>query len=160
VINVSEKFKKAIVADSRRMVLRAAVDIIDPNIVISGGTSSGETEDFSHIENIFDKEFNVVDNYASLELNRWLLDGSIVMESMDNTGFVSYSLADENDEFAVPQWVELQFSNVSILQACSIYFPDVEIDGLPVDFTVDIMQGGTSYHTAEYTDNTASQIGI
>ena len=159
-IKTSENYRKAIVADARQMVMRAAVDIIDPNIVISGGTSSGETEEFSHIESIYDKDYSINSGYASLEWNRFLLDGSFVMESLDNTGFVSYSLCDADGVFAVPQWVELQFTGVSILQACTVHFPTAEYDGLPADFTVDIMQGGTSYHTETITGNTKNQIGV
>jgi hypothetical protein len=49
---------------------------------------------------------------------------------------------------------------VDILQACSIYFPDNDYDGVPCDFTVDIYQGGTSYHTETITDNTDNYVDI
>ena len=97
-IKTSDGYQKAIVADSRRMVLRAAVDIIDPNMVIVGGSSSGETEEFSHIDNIYDKEISVNGNYASLEWNRWILDGGFTMDPVTDTGFVSFSLSGENGD--------------------------------------------------------------
>ena len=56
--------------------------------------------------------------------------------------------------------MELQFSGVSVLQACSVYFPDNDYDGLPEDFTVEVKQGGTAYHTRTYTGNTAASVAL
>lgn len=159
-INVTDAYKRAIVADSRQMVMRAIVEIIDPNLVYSGGESSGEAEAYSNIDSIYNKDTNIDSGYASLELNRWMLNGGFSLDTGENAGFVSEEICDVEGRFSTPQWVELQFTGVSILQACSVYFPLSEYDGIPLDFTVEIKQGGTAYHTEEYTNNSSTQIDV
>lgn len=75
-------------------------------------------------------------------------------------GYIGNVLSGADGTFATPPWVEMQFSGVSVLQACSVYFPGNDYDGLPEDFTVEIKQGGTAYHTRMYTGNTASSVSL
>ena len=65
-------------------------------------------------------------------------------------------LSGEDGTYETPVWVEIQFENVSILQACSVYFPTAEYDGVPDTFKVEIFQGGTAYYTKTFTNNTES----
>ena len=62
--------------------------------------------------------------------------------------------------FSPEVWVEIQFENVSILQACSVYFPTAEYDGVPDTFKVEIFQSGTAYYTKTFTGNTADHISL
>ena len=75
-------------------------------------------------------------------------------------GYIGNVLSGADGTFSAPPWVELQFSGVSVLQACSVYFPDNDYDGLPENFTVEVKQGGTAYHTRTYTGNTASSVSL
>ena len=159
-INTSEAYKVAITGDSRRMLLKAVIDITDPDIVFGTGRASSQSS-FSKPEQLHDRVF-ALNDYITLERNRWLLGGGFrtIPESgeIGEVGMVSEALS--GDDGTLEQWMELQFSNVSILQACSIYFPKAEQDGIPVDFTVEIKQGGTAYHTQTFKGNTADSVSL
>ena len=151
-IDTTEAYKAAVVADTRRILLRAAIEIIDPDIVYSGAGSNGGAP-WSKPEQIYDKEMDADAKYATLEHGRWILDGTFPLlpedpaELTGNVGFVSSTLSGMDGTFADPPWVELQFENVSILQACSVFFPTDAGDGLPVDFIVEVRSGGTANDT-------------
>lgn len=152
-------YEAAITGDSRRVLLKAVIDISDPDLVFGTAQSSGEAV-ISHAEQLHDKVFDLGTPYATLEANRWILDGSFEImpddpaEITDQVGFVGSVLSGEDGAFASPPWVELQMENVSVLQMCSVYFPSANHDGLPRDFTIEVKQGGTVYFTKTVTDNT------
>ena len=56
--------------------------------------------------------------------------------------------------------MQLNFANVSILQALSVYFPNADQDGVADTFTVEVLQGGTAYYTKTITGNTERQIDL
>lgn len=161
-IESSEAYKRAVVADTRRILLRAVVDITDPDIIY--GTVDGVSgAPFSIPEQIYDHVFTLYPNYATLERNRWLLNGNFTLlpdnENPDGqVGFVGSAISDDSSEYAQTQYVQENFSNVSILQACSIYFPNANFDGVAEDFTVSVYQGGTAYFTKSFTGNTEAEI--
>ena len=159
-IDHSNAYTEAIVGDTRRILLRAIIDIIDPEIVYGTASASGEMT-YSKIEQIYDKVFDL-DRYATLEINRWTLDGNFSTIPDDGAtgqiGLVLSDICDENGFFSVPQYAELRFSNVSILQACSVHFSKDGNDGIPVDFKIEVLQDGTSYHTEEFTGNESTEI--
>ena len=73
-INVSDGFRAAIVGVSRRMMSRAVVEIIDPDITYSESRGSG-TESWAKPEQLHDKQLTSDIRYGTLEPGRWLLDG-------------------------------------------------------------------------------------
>lgn len=164
-ISASDAYRAAIVGDSRRMILKAVIYIIDPDIVYGEILAESESK-YSRLDEVKNKEFDNPPKYATLETDRWALDGSWLIhpdnveDCLPGIGYASERLSLEDGSFDVPQYVEMQFSNVSILQACSIWFPDNEYDGVPADFTVEIKQGGTAYHTETYTGNTAASVSL
>lgn len=163
-ISSSEAYKKAVVADTRRILLRSVIDIIDPDIVY-GSVGSQSEAPYSQPNQIHDKVFTLSPPYATLEKNRWLLSGNfqIIPDNMQpegQIGDVSGDLSGSDGTFANAQYVQENFSNVSILQACSIYFPDADFDGLADSFTVEVIQGGTAYYTKTFTGNRESQISL
>lgn len=156
-IQSSEAYRAAVTGDSRRMLLRAVIDIIDPDITYTTPTSSGQAP-FSQPGQLYDKEMEISPNYATLERNRWLLDGSFLIypdnyQGGGQQGFAGDVLSGDDGTFTDPPWVQLNFSNVSILQACSVYFPGADFDGVPDTFTVEVIQGGTAYFTQTVTGN-------
>lgn len=157
-LKASTAFQAAVVGDARRMMLKAIIDISDPDLVF-GSTASSGAAPISHTEEIHDKVFYLDGpEHVTLELNRWVLDGSAPLFPADlavkgQMGFVSTALAGVDGGFSPAPWVELRFANVRILQMCSVFFPDSDIDGYPVDFTVEVLQGGTAYFTERVTDN-------
>ena len=163
-ISSSPAYQKAIVADARRMLMRAIVDISDPDIVYGTVDSSGAVS-VCKPEQLYDKVFSLAP-YSTLEHNRWMLNGTFhifpddVSGLADQVGFIGDSMSESSAEYITAVWVEEQFSNVSILQACSVYFPTAEWDGYPADFIVQIKQGGTVYYTETFTGNTKNHVNI
>lgn len=159
----SEAYKAAI-TDTRRMtLLKAIIEIIDPDIVLGTGTTSG-AEDFANLEQLVDKD-RTGDKLATLEGNRWALDGTFPLlpdsgGTGGQVGAVGTLLSGADGTFSTPQWVEQPFSGVEILQACSIYFPTDPEDGVAEDFTVSIIQNGTVYHEQSFVGNTASAVDV
>lgn len=164
-IKSGQAYHAAITGDARRVLLRAVIDIISPDIVFDAGEDSGHIP-WSNLEQIHDKVFGNPTKYATLERDRWALDGTWNLLPDDPTqtvgqmGYIGNVLSGADGTFSAPPWVELQFSGVSVLQACSVYFPGNDYDGLPEDFTVEVKQGGTAYHTRTYTGNTASSVSL
>lgn len=162
-INSSAAYQAAITGDSRQILLRAIIDIIDPDITYGTVSASGAAP-VSQPAQIHDKIFDLAP-YATLERNRWLLNGTFRIFPDNNNvsaqiGFVGGVLSGDDGTFETPVWVEESFQNVSILQACSIYFPNGEYDGIPVTFTVEIKQGGTTYFSKNFTNNSERQIDL
>lgn len=161
----SPEYYAAITADARRILLRAVIDIIDPDIVYQTAESSGASP-YSKLDQLHDKNMDDLARYETLEYNRWLLNGSFAVSPDDpqdatgQMGFQSSGVSGEDGAFSPEVWLEQPFSGVSILQACSIYFPSADEDGYPVDFTVDVMQGGTAYFTKTFTGNTETRIDL
>lgn len=164
-IKSGQAYHAAITGDARRVLLRAVIDIISPDIVFSAGETSGQIP-WSKLEQLHDKVFGNPTKYATLERDRWALDGTRDLlpddpaQTVGQMSYIGSVLSGADGTFSAPPWVELQFSGVSVLQACSVYFPDNDYDGLPEDFTVEIKQGGTAYHTRTYTGNTASFVSL
>ena len=161
----SAPYHAAITGDVRRILLRAVIDIISPDIVYGTAGSSGEAA-FSMPEQIHDKVFAAAPPYATLERGRWRLDGTfrLIPNSNDvitgQMGMVGNTLSGDDGLFSPPVWMEERFSNVSILQACSIFFSDAPWDGVPDTFTVEVKQGGTAYYVKTISGNTASKISL
>lgn len=161
-IETSAAYKAAITADSRRMLLKAVIDIIDPDIVFLDSTSSGSAP-WSKQEQLRDKVFIYEKAFATLERNRWLLDGSMNLLPDDNNvdaevGHVGDVIS--GDDGSVDAWVQLNFSNVDILQVFSVFFSNREMDGIAEDFTVEVIQGGVSYFEQTVTGNTKTQVSF
>ncbi len=74
-ISSSAAYHAAITADSRRILLRAIINIIDPDITYQAATESGEAP-FSQPGQLTDKDLDYGPAYATLERSRWLLDGT------------------------------------------------------------------------------------
>lgn len=161
-IDSTSAFRSAVVGKTRRMYLKAVVDISDPDMELGEVTSDG-LEAWSKGEDLTDKTYDAPPRYATLEGNRWLLDSSFSVIPDDSRiegkmGTASRELSDEDGAFEDAPWVQLAFSNVDVLQACSVFFSSDPLDGVPEDFTVDIMVNGVSYHTETYTGNTATSV--
>lgn len=159
-ISSTQAYKEAIVGTVRKVELKAVVDISDPDIEFGEVISDSEAP-FSNPEELHDKKMESPPRYATIEPNRWLLDSSFQLfpASYDapNVGFANNRLSN-GETFDNPAWVELQFSHVSILQACAVYFSADPLDGVPVDFVVEVKEGGVVRHSESFTKNKASSV--
>lgn len=164
-LDITDGYKHAIVGDVRRMLIKAVIDISDPDMTFGDINSSGSAS-FSKGEQLHDKTMELESRYATLEPNRWVLDGSFRLIPDDpvqlkgEVGHVGDLLSGEDGSFASPAWAELSFSNVSILQACSVYFSQDSVDGVAEDFTVAVYSGGNAAYTKAFTGNAAVSVSL
>ena len=164
-IESSQEYKAAVTADARRTMLKAVIDIIDPDITY-GAVSHSAAASFAKPEQVINKTMNTEGNYQTLEHNRWFLNGNSSFvptnpkELAGEIGYVSEAISEGSGEFASPVWVQIAFDNVSILQAFSIFFPDNDRDGIGVDFTVEVLSAGTAFYTEEVSGNRKTQVSF
>ncbi len=165
-IKSSEAYQNAVVADARRMYVKAVVDIEDPDLVQGEVTGSEQEPGLSRPGQLWDKEFSLTAGYAALEPGRWALDGKTPLRLADSAsrdweaGYVGALLSGEGGVFAVPQRVDVRFQNVGVLQACAVAFSDRPCDGVAADFTVEIMSEGVAYHTKTVTGNAKAVVPV
>ncbi|NCB51343.1 MAG: hypothetical protein EOM54_05615 [Clostridia bacterium] len=156
----SAAFDAAIIADTRKILARSVIDLIDPDITYSDATSSGAST-YSKGAHLHDKVFDRGARYADLGWHRWILGGSIEIypddpaDVTDEQGFKGSVLSDIDCVFSTAQWVQLNISNCSVLQACSVWFTGSGFDGWPVDFTVAIYAGETILWSESVSNNTS-----
>ena len=164
-LSITDGYKSAIVGDVRRMLIKAQLEIVDPDITYGTVNSSGAAA-FSKGAQLHDKELSMNSRYATLEPGRWVLDGSFRLIPDEpqaisgEVGFVGDVLSGEDGSFASAVYAELTFTNVSILQACSVYFSTDDIDGIAEDFTVAVYSGSTAVYTKDFTGNTAVAVSL
>lgn len=163
-LDASEAYQRAIFADIRRIVPKCVINLLDPDVTFGAVTSTGEIA-YSKPAQLYDHELKSSGpRYATLEHNRWTLDGSVSIfpenpaETSGEIGFIGAALCGADGAFAVPQVVSLNFTGVSILQACAVYFNDRAYDGIGVDFTVDVLSGADVVYTKSFTDNQAHAV--
>ena len=164
-IESTQEYKAAVTADARRILLKAVIEIIDPDITY-GAVANAAAASFAKPEQLINKTMNTEGNYQTLEHNRWLLNGNSSFvpanptELAGEVGYVSDAVSGTAGEFSTPVWVQISFQNVSILQACSVFFPNNDRDGVAADFTLEVLSGGIAYYTEQISGNTASQVSF
>lgn len=161
-INTSSAFRDAIVADSRYIELFVVVDISDPDKVILPATSSPGAP-WSRPDQLTDYDLSAPPRLATLEHGRWLLGGGFKILPDDysipqEVGYASAAISGADGAFAAPQWIQINFSGVRILQAFAVYFSTDPLDGVPEDFTVEVFSGSQKYFEQAVTGNTKTEV--
>ncbi len=155
-VKVSAAYRAAIVADSRRVVTGAIVEIISPDAVY-GDVVASDAAPFAVPAQLKDKVMDLEPRYATFEHNAWILDGKQDILDPDNIighqGWASNGVSDAHGRFDNDPWVELPFSGVSILQACSAVFSVDPEYGLPESFTIAVYSGSEVKWSQYITDN-------
>ena len=84
-IKHSAEYDAAIVADSRKQLVRAVFDLVDPDATINSITPNeeGPISNAAQVANRGNDESP--DTIATLELNRWVLDGSFTIRPSSTT---------------------------------------------------------------------------
>ena len=157
-INTSALFKDLIAADSRKIKVQAIMDIVDPDIEY--GTVTGTTQtDYSDPIQLYDGNTDL-QPYATLEPNRWLLDGTFDIAHSGMTQQIGWesSARCQNDGHFVSCYFSLPISGVDVLQALTIFWPTAAYDGYATEFTVEVKQGGTAYFSKTVTSNTDTTV--
>lgn len=163
-VEASQAFREAVVGDKRRVLLRVVVDISDPDITYPPAASSAEAE-VSQLEQIHDKVFALAPPRVTLEANRWLLDGSQALfpasrPLQEETGFVGAAVSGADGAFSAAVWAEVRFDHVFVLQACSVYFPAADVDGVADTFTVEVRSGGSAVYSQTFQDNRENHVDL
>ena len=163
-IKTSAAYQAAIVGSPRRIELLAVVDISDPDMVYGEVTSSGLAP-WSKPEELHDKSYDPPARYATLERGRWLLDGSFDIFPEDfqvpePMAVATEAISGDNGAFDEPVWVQQNFSKVDVMQACSVFFSTDPADGVPADFTVEVITAGQVFHTQTFTGNAATEVAV
>lgn len=159
-LKVTDGYREAITAERRRMRLQAMLDLVSPDIVY-GTVSTPEAMTYSRTAQLYDKDIHGPARLATLEHNRWCLDGSwglapdTAAEIPEDTelGYSSQGLSGEGGSFAAAQALQLDFTGVSRLQTASIHFSEISGDGVAEDFTVEIVDGSSVLHSETITGN-------
>lgn len=154
-LNTSTLFKNGIVADSRKIKVKALMDIISPDITY-GTVGGSATTAYSRPAQIHDGITELAP-YATLEKNRWALDGTfdIAFTGIDQEiAWESSALGNGSGNMSVN--CQLPISGVAVLQALTLYWPTAEYDGLADTFTVEVQSGGTAYYTLTVSNNTSA----
>ena len=163
----TEAYDKAVTASSRRMFARAVFDLVDPDAEITGVTTNSESE-ISLTDQVVNRGVGSSDQrIATLELDRWVLDGSFVIppenpaDRVGQVGWETDDISGSDGAFAMPYpYIEMALTNVSILQAVSLEFSDDPLDGYPVDFYVELWSGSSLLETVEITGNTGNIVVV
>lgn len=165
-IDRTDAYKYAISeATRRKMYIQAIINMISPEIAYGAVTAQSQSK-YSKTATVNNKDFRSPTRYATGETKRWALDGTVDIYPDNATDIDGISCVQSGDlcgsdgTFETPVWVEMAFSNVSILQACSVYFSDDPLDGAPSDFTVEVKSGGSAVYTKTITDNTDSKVSV
>lgn len=164
-LDITDGYKHAIVGDVRRMYIRSVIEIIDPDIVYNVSIGSGVAS-WGKPEQLYNKVMTADSRYATIEQNRWLLDGSFRLipdepsELTGQIGHVGNVLSGNDGTFHETVYAELKFDNVRILQACSVFFSDDTLDGVPADFKVSVMSGSDTVFEKSYTGNKSTSVSI
>lgn len=160
----SVDYESAIIGGRRRIVPRAIIDLIDPDIVYGTVESNGETI-YSRPERIHNKVLELkAPKYATLERNRFVLDGSWSLlpddpeEMKGEQGYIIGILSSGSGTFLDSPFVQLNIENVSILQAASVYFPGTEQDGYGTDFLFEIYSGVVAVYSQAVSGNTKAAV--
>lgn len=161
-INVSDGYRAAIIGVSRKMLAKAVVEIIDPDITYGESEGSGVFA-WAKPAQLHDKIFEATP-YATLEPGRWVLDGTRKLlpddpaQTAGQIAHVGDVLCDEEGFFDREVYAEQPFSNVEVLQVCSVYFSTDPADGVPMDFRVGVYSGSTEIYGKDFTGNKATSV--
>ena len=141
----SNEYIAAVHADARHMTLHTSVGIFDPDAVLEVDEATGMSSDFNN--QIIDKNRNTETPLATLEENRWELDGSFDLFNDGPTanvevGFMSSTISDSNGIFQEDTYVKILTHNIGTLQGVMVYFSSNVHDGVGENFNITIYGSG------------------
>lgn len=165
-IDTSDAFQAAVVADVRHMVPRATIQVIPPTTEYQYVEENNISIYSPNVlQQMTDKSTENPQPYATLERNRWVLDGTFRLydanpsSAPDSAGTMSNSISDNDCTFENPVSLELYFTGIDKLTACCVFF-SYGAEGWPTDYTVEILSSGTVMYTKSVEANTASSIMV
>ena len=169
-INTSAAYKTAITAPVRRVRPKVHLEIQSPDLQYTGAGGTPSTYMVSRPAEFYDGVTATADRYATWETNRWILDGTVLPLTINSAGtytawkgevgLIDNTLCSAAGAYGTAQGAWVGLSGVNVLQAVKITWPDADIDGYAVDFSVAIASGGTEYVRQYVTGNTERSVLI
>lgn len=149
----SDKYK----TESRQVIrnqslLQITFSVIEPDAADSATIETSDTVDFADAQNVVYKSSTPYE-YATLETNRFILDGSQVLlpeSDFAYQGFVSTGLSDDGGAFTDAPYLSFSFSESFAFVGLTLWFSD-HLDGdRPSEVTVTASLGGTEKFSKSY----------
>lgn len=147
----SAEYKQAINAPTRRIVPKAVIDLTDPDLVVTA-VSGDYDAGLSFPAQLYDRDETFSGQmYATLETNRWLLDGSQAIMPDDPTtragqqGVIGEYLSDADGVDGGS--ITIAISGVDTLQVVTVAGTGQVADGFPYQLTLNIYSSGILLHT-------------
>ena len=150
-IATSQAYKDAIDAPTRKIIPKAVIDLSDPDLDVTSVSGDYDAA-LSFTAQLYDKDDTFSGQmYETLELNRWLLDGSFSIMPDDPTtrsgeqGVIGEDLSssaaiDGNN-------LIINISGVDTLQVVTVAATGQDADGIPALLTLNIYSNGVLVHT-------------
>ena len=115
-ISASDAYRTAVMADTRRTVVKVETDVTDPDLKYND--FSGVEESIISVHEQTLKNSHDISRYATLERNYWILDGSYDIytdeykqrTNKDKIGFVSNAICSEQGAVSPSQIIEIEFT--------------------------------------------------
>lgn len=150
-IATSQAYKDAIDAPTRKIIPKAVIDLSDPDLDVTSVSGDYDAA-LSFTAQLYDKDSTFSGQmYETLELNRWLLDGSFSIMPDDPTtrsgeqGVIGEDLsaadATNGDTLII------NMSGVDTLQVVTVAATGQDADGIPASLTLNIYSNGVLIHT-------------
>lgn len=147
----SAEYKVAINAPTRRIVPKAVIDLTDPDLVVTS-VSGDYDAGLSFPSQLYDRDETFSGQmFATLETNRWLLDGSQAIMPDDPTtrageqGVMGEYLGDADGVDGGS--LSIAISGVDTLQVVTVAGTGQVADGFPYQLTLNIYSNGLLLHT-------------
>lgn len=115
---------------------------IDPSAAADGTWGNNGEVDYSECDTL-DYEYDYPETYATMELNRWTLDGSMVTRPASDPrpdGFISDIMSDADGKFSTPAVLTRTFTTPHTLPGLTLTF-DTRSEGWPYSVSVDFYLG-------------------
>ena len=150
-LTTSAAYKEAIKAPTRRIVPKAVIDLSDPDLVVSSVTGDIDST-YSFPDQLYDRDAGYSGGiYATLELNRWLLDGTQKIfpatpsSRMGEQGVIGDTLSDDDGD--LNKKITIIMSGVDTLQIVTVNGTGVTVDGYPAQLTLNIYSNNSLIYT-------------
>lgn len=127
-IQVSEKYKENIKADTELIECRTELSFVPPGAVDGAEISVSTARGCTQLEQLKNGSFGMDAKWATLEPNRLILDGSISFIPEDNerqVGWMGNAVCDETGIFEKAEQVTMLFDDAYDILAVSIAFDDL-----------------------------------
>lgn len=136
--SVSAAYKRGMKGVMRRhSYAKITFGNVDPAAARDGNWTANGTASYSEFDTV-DYDYTYGETYATVELNRWALDGkSLILPDLepDNQGYVSNILSDANGDYSTKPVVTREFSQPRIFPGLTLTF-DTRSREWPLQVTV------------------------